>query len=107
MYVAQAGPDPLLDVLGRLDVGALHVDHADADVLHLPDLADQLELGEFTDRHLEVDLIRGQRKEGGEHRGVAPRRDGAAPVVSEAQVCAEVAAAGERLDGPVEDLDEP
>ena len=58
-------------VLGRLDVVALHVDHADGDVLRLGDRADELRLGELATRHLEMDLVDRDAEECGEERRVA------------------------------------
>ena len=43
----------------------------------------------------------------GKHRRVSPRADGAALVVAEAQVRGKPAAADDRLDGAIEDVDEP
>ena len=89
-------PDAIGDVLGRLDVVALHVDHADGDVLRLGDRADELDLGELAARHLEVDLVDVEAEERGEERLVPAWRDGAALVVPEAEMRGEARAADDR-----------
>ena len=94
-------------ILRRLDVVALHVDHADGDVLRRCNRADELGLGGLAARHLEVDLVDVDAEEGGEERRVLPGRDGATLVVAEAEVGREPRPSGDRGDRAVEEVDEP
>ena len=79
----------------------------DRHVLLRSDGGDQLELGELTAGHLQMELVDGEPEERREHRRIAPLRRRASLVVAEAQVGAEVAAADDGLDRAVEQIDEP
>src|SRR5439155_24758347 len=94
------------DVLRGFDVVALHVDHADGDVLQLGDLGDDLDLGKLATGHFQVDFVDVQIQERGEHRGVSPRADRPGFVIAEAEVRGKTAFARDRGDRAVEDVDE-
>ena len=70
------------------------------------DRADDIELGQLPAGHLDVDLVDGHGIERREHRRVATRPDSVAVEVSEAQVGRQPAAADDRRNGAVEDVDE-
>ena len=95
------------DVLDGLDVVALHVDDADGDVPALGNFTDDFQLGELTAGHLEVQLVHVELEKVGEHRGVLAQADRVALVVAKAKVRGQAAFAGDRLDGAVENIDEP
>ena len=94
------------DVLRRLDLVALHVDRRRPPRRRAPRSARSTS----TRRTRGSPSRRGSRRphaeERREHRRVAPRRDGAALVVAEAEVRREPRAADDRLDRAVEDVDE-
>src|SRR6185436_13590707 len=88
---------PAGDVLGRLDVRVLHVDHADRDIAsRVGDLAQELDFAHLAVRELEDELLDLEAEHGLEDRAIGSRRERAAEKVAEAEVRPEPGPAASR-----------
>ena len=73
----------------------------------LGDFTDKFQLRKLAAGHLEVQFVHVEFEEVGEHRCVLAQPDSVPLVIAETKVRGQAAHAGDRLDGAVENIDEP
>jgi hypothetical protein len=97
-------PDAFGYVINSFDIVAFYIHDADRDIAAFGDLGDNLKFREFAAGHFNMDFINVEIEEGGEHRFVNARTDGASFVVAEAEVSRQAAFANDRFDGAIENV---
>ena len=83
----------------------LYFDDPDGHIAPCSDCPQDLDLGKFAARHLDVDLVHRKIEERGKHRGVAAQSDRASLVISEAKMRRQPAFSDGWLDRAIEELD--